>query len=259
MNPLFRIKNLSAAYSDRTILQNINLQIHEQEICGLLGLNGSGKSTLLLAMCGFIPMQGECFVKESCCTHWNERKRAQHISFIPQICALESGKSALEVVLMGYNAVLNLFEMPSAQQKEQAFHVLEKLGCANLAEQDFAELSQGQRQMIILARCLVQNTPVMLMDEPDSALDFLNKHIILEKIKTIVQTERKAGLITMHDPNFAMAYCDRIFLLKDGGIVDEIDMRTDSQQAICHKLQKIYGEIVLLPNGNSYLMGKKRD
>lgn len=172
MNPLFRVENLSASYSEKAIVENIDLQIYEKEFCGLLGLNGSGKSTLLLAMCGFIPMQGKCFVNGCDCSGFNERKRAQQISFIPQICALESGKTALEVVLMGYNAVLGLFEMPSPQQKEQALQTLAKLGCTELAEQDFGALSQGQRQMIILARCLVQNTPVMLMDEPDSALDF---------------------------------------------------------------------------------------
>lgn len=257
MKPLFRVKNLSAAYADKEIVQNINFQIYEKEFCGLLGLNGSGKSTLLLAMCGFIPMRGDCFVKEIRCTHLNERKRAQQISFIPQVCALESGKSALEVVLMGYNAVLGIFEMPSFQQKEQALQVLEKLGCAELADKDFGTLSQGQRQMVILARCLVQNTPVMLMDEPDSALDFLNKHIILERIKQIIQTENKAGLITMHDPNFAMAYCDRIFLLKDKSIVEEIDMHQDSKEEVCQKLQKIYGDIVLVESESGYLMGKK--
>lgn len=71
-----------------------------------------------------------------------------------------------------------------------------------MADKDFGELSQGQKQMVILARCIAQNAPVMLMDEPDSALDFLNKHIVLEKIRTVVRDGNKAGLITMHDPQF---------------------------------------------------------
>lgn len=86
----------------------------------------------------------------------------------------------------------------------------------------------------------------------------MNKHVILEKIKQIIQTERKAGLITMHDPNFAMAYCDRIFLLKEKSIVAEINMHKDSKADVCKKLQTIYGDIVLVESESGYLMGKKK-
>lgn len=64
----------------------------------------------------------------------------------------------------------------------------------------------------------------MLMDEPDSALDFLNRHMVLSKISELIKEENKVGLITLHDPNFAMAYCDRLFMLKQGNIVGELDM-----------------------------------
>lgn len=134
-----------------------------------------------------------------------------------------------------------------------------KLECRYLADKDFGELSQGQKQMVILARCMIQNAPVMLMDEPDSALDFLNKHIVLGKIRRIVKEEHKAGLITMHDPNFAMEYCDRLFLLRNGEIVTQIHMKEDSEENIKRSLSMIYGEIELLKNGTEYLMGKKQN
>ena len=73
---------------------------------------------------------------------------------------------------------------------------MDKLGCLHLADKDFGELSQGQKQMVILARCIAQNAPVMLMDEPDSALDFLNKHIVLEKIRTVVRDGNKKNRYT---------------------------------------------------------------
>ena len=160
---------------------------------------------------------------------------------------------------MGYNPWLNILESPSVEQKKQAREIMDKLGCLHLADKDFGELSQGQKQMVILARCIAQNAPVMLMDEPDSALDFLNKHIVLEKIPTVVIDVNKAGLITMHDPNFAMEYCDRLFLLKDGKIVTQIHMKTDSKEKIKESLSMIYGEIELLKNGKEYLMGKRQD
>lgn len=254
-----KLQNISVCYGERKILKELNLEIPKGEFCGLLGLNGSGKTTLLHAACGFLPMQGDCYVDEENCKNLNERQRARKIAFIPQNCSLTGGRAALEVVLMGHNPWLHILESPSVEQKNQALEIMEKLGCLHLADKDFGELSQGQKQMVILARCIVQNAPVMLMDEPDSALDFLNKHIVLEKIRNVVRDGNKAGLITMHDPNFAMEYCDRLFLLKDGEIVTQIHMKKDSEEKIKESLSMIYGKIELLKNGKEYLMGKKQN
>lgn len=254
-----KLQNISVSYGDHRILKELSMEVPRGEFCGLLGLNGSGKTTLLHAACGFLPMDGECYVDGENCKFLNERQRARKIAFIPQSCSLTGGRKALEVVLMGYNPWLHILESLSAEQKKQALEIMGKLECRYLADKDFGELSQGQKQMVILARCMIQNAPVMLMDEPDSALDFLNKHIVLEKIRRIVKEEHKAGLITMHDPNFAMEYCDRLFLLRNGEIVTQIHMKEDSEENIKRSLSMIYGEIELLKNGTEYLMGKKQN
>ncbi|MDY6064913.1 MAG: ABC transporter ATP-binding protein [Finegoldia sp.] len=257
MNGL-KLQNISVSYGNNRILKNLNIEVAQGEFCGLLGLNGSGKTTLLHAICGFLPMNGECYVNGENCKSINERQRARKIAFIPQSCSLTGGIKAIEVVLMGYNPWLHILESPSVEQKKQALKIMEKLECKYLANKDFGELSQGQKQMVILARCMAQNSPVMLMDEPDSALDFLNKHLVLKKIKRVIKDENKIGLITMHDPNFAMEYCDRLFLLRDGEIVTQIHMKEDSYEKIKRSLSMIYGEIELLKNGTEYLMGKKQ-
>ena len=133
-----------------------------------------------------------------------------------------------------------------------------RLNCAEFAEKDFGALSQGQRQIVILARCIVQDSPVMLMDEPDSALDFLNRHMVLSKISELIKEESKAGLITLHDPNFAMAYCDRLFMLKQGNIVGELDMRAANRDEVQQKLSLIYGNIDIVENNGSFLMGRAK-
>ena len=259
MKAKFEVRDICVKYGERRILDHVGLEIFEGEFCGLLGLNGSGKTTLLHAICGFIPMQGGCFVNGTDCGKLNERKRAREVALIPQTCSLEGGRTALEVVLMGYNAWLHILESPLREHREKALDIMDKLGCRGLADKDFGQLSLGQRQMVILARCMVQDTPVMLMDEPDSALDFLNKHIVLQKIRNVIQNEGKMGLITMHDPNFAMKYCDRLFLLKDGAILTQIDMRKDPECKIKRDLSTVYGRIELLKNGKEYLMVRGED
>jgi iron complex transport system ATP-binding protein len=129
------------------------------------------------------------------------------------------------------------------------------MGLIDLIDKDFARLSEGQKQMVILVRTLVQDTPAMLMDEPDSALDFLNRHRMLAKIRELTHREGKAGLVTLHDPNFAMVYCDRLILLQNGGIVGELKMKAASKKAILGCLAMIYGDnISILEHDGRYMM-----
>ena len=256
MSELLTCEGLTKHYGAKTALDGVDLHIGFGKIIGLLGPNGSGKTTILHACCGFLPMEGSCIAADTECKGLNEKKRARLISFIPQICSLQGGRTALDVVLMGFNSQLGLLESPSSVHKRAALAAMERLNCAEFAEKDFGALSQGQRQIVILARCIVQDSPVMLMDEPDSALDFLNRHMVLSKIRELIKEENKAGLITLHDPNFAMAYCDRLLLLKECRLVGELDMRRAKADEVKKKLSLIYGDIELLQSGDSFLMGK---
>ena len=161
------------------------------------------------------------------------------------------------MVLMGFNSQLGLLESPSSVHKRAALAAMERLNCAEFAEKDFGALSQGQRQIVILARCIVQDSPVMLMDEPDSALDFVNRHMVLGKIREVLHERQQAGLITLHDPNFALSYCDRLLLMQDGTIVTEIDMRNTDRAAIEAALGIIYGEIAVLEYKERYIMTRR--
>jgi iron complex transport system ATP-binding protein len=256
MTELFVSKHLDVSYGKKKVIDDVSFTLKAGDFCGLLGLNGSGKTTILHAACGFLPYFGEL-----CAAGWNlqklhERKRAKLIAFIPQVSSLTGGRSALDVVLMGFNPWLSLFDLPSAKDRQTAIFALEKLDAGAFAGRDFGTLSQGERQLVILARCLVQNTPILLMDEPDSSLDFLNKHKVLSKIRDVISAERKAGLIALHDPNFALAYCNRLILLHEGKVAGMIDLSNATQDEIEEKLALIYGKISLIRCGGSYLMGK---
>ncbi len=259
MSILFDVKDIHVSYGASEIVKGVSFSLQEGELCALLGLNGSGKTTMMRGICGLIPAEGKAYVNGIALESMKERTRARYLSFIPQVSSPIQGKSVVEVLLMGANPHLRLLESPGKKFYDAAFAALKKLNLEDFADRDFGKLSQGQKQLIILARTLVQNSPVMLMDEPDSALDFLNRHMVLSKIREAVKEEKKAGLITLHDPNFAMAYCDRLILLKSGKLVAEVDMRKASEQEIKEKLSYIYGKITLLSYGDGYLMGKSEE
>lgn len=252
---LLNLENAWAGYGNRKVVRGVSLTIERGEFCALLGLNGSGKTTLLKALCGLLPMEeGRCLVDSLDCTGFNEYKRARYISYIPQRYSKMQGVTVLDAVLMGRNPHLALFASPTVADRQQAKNLLDKMGIPQLAHEDFARISEGQKQLVILARTLLQDAPVMLMDEPDSALDFLNRHKMLSRVRQLIQDEGKAGLVTLHDPNFALAYCHRIFLLQEGQIIGQLSLAEAPKEEIWRCLTKIYGDIVMLEHEGKYMM-----
>ena len=249
------VEHLSCGYGRQEIVHDVSLSVEKGEFCALLGLNGCGKTTLIKSICGLLPIeQGRCFVDGEDCTDLNERQHALRMSYIPQRSSPLFGKSVLDVVLMGYNARLHLLESPGELCRLQAAEALDRLGLHGLARRDYATLSEGQKQLVILARTLVQDAPVMLMDEPDSALDFVNRPMVLDKVRNVLQSQGRAGLISLHDPNFAMAYCDRLLLMKNGTIGQELTLKDASREEVASALSWIYGEICVLEHQGRFVM-----
>ena len=255
MSEMLCLNHICVSYGSRQILHGIDLSLQPGEFCALLGL----KSTLLHGLCGFLPMAGQVQVNGIDCTRMHEKKRAQLLSFLPQTPSLAGGRTTLDAVLMGYNAQLGLFDSPSAAQRQNALAILGRLGLADRADVDFGTLSQGQKQLVLLARSMVQEAPVMLMDEPDSALDFTNRHHMLRLIRDSIHSQQRCGLITLHDPNFAMAYCDRLVLLHGGVIQAQITMASASAEELREQLSLLYGPVEVLSYGGRFFMVEKAD
>jgi len=240
---MLSIKNVSVKYGNKQIVHDVSFDVPCGKLCALLGLNGSGKTTLLKGLCRLAPLtSGRLFFEDNDLTNLNEQKHARYISYIPQRHSKLIGITVLDAVLMGLNTRLGLFDSPSAKHKDEAMHALEKLEIPHLSDEDFSHLSEGQKQLVILARTLLQNTPVMLLDEPDSSLDFPNKHMSLSKIRDLVHTEKKACIVTLHDPNLALKYCDKLVLLDKGKVVSTLALTGASNDDIVSYLGGIYGE-----------------
>ncbi|MCQ2398159.1 MAG: ABC transporter ATP-binding protein [Sphaerochaetaceae bacterium] len=257
---LLEMKNLKCGYGHRNILDGINLKIESGEFCALLGLNGSGKTTLLRTVTGIIPaLDGNCTVDGKDILCMNEKSRARLVSYIPQRTSPVSGISVLDYVLLGANPWIGLFDSPKAGFTDKALQITRRLSIFEMKDEDFSQLSEGQKQLAVFARVLLQDTPVMLMDEPDSALDFVNRHKILEKIASQVHESGKCAVISIHDPDFALTYCDRIFIVDGGKILCDICVHNADRTLLETGLGKIYGKIRLLGEPGQYCMTKIRN
>jgi len=256
-NTILSINKLQSGYGSKQILFDIDMELEQGLYYGLLGLNGCGKTTLLRSICGLLPYSaGSCKVGDKEIRDLNDKQRAREIAYVPQRHSPITGLTVTDVVLMGFNPYMGIFDAYSKQQKAAVHETLVRLGMVEYEFENFAHLSEGQKQKIILGRMMVQNTPIVMMDEPDSALDFVNKHMVLKLVSELMHSEQKAGLVTLHDPNFALAYCDKLFLMKQGRIVAQIDIHSESREEIETKLRLIYGDINLLLHNGHYAMLK---
>lgn len=247
---MFKVEKIQGGYGKKHVVNNVSFELEQGEFCALLGTNGCGKTTLLKTLCGLISAtSGECTISEKPVWSINEKDRARLISYIPQRGSNIFGKTVLDVVLMGFNSQLGIFENYSRKQIDIALESLLKVGFYQNENTLYEELSEGQKQLVILARTMVQSTPVVLMDEPDSALDFTNKNRILNTITNLIHAEQKAGLIALQDPNIALHFCDRLLLMKDGCIIQEIKKDEFSDLVFLQtELENIYEGIKILDN-----------
>lgn len=256
ISPFFSANEITAGYGFHTVIKNISFTLKPGTMTGLLGTNGSGKSTLLKTLCCQLPHTGSLILQDKRLERLSSRQLAQQISYIPQKGGLAFSLPVLDVVLMGFNPVLKLLQSPSRAQKQTAFLALEQVGLSGMEQQDFQTLSEGQKQLVILARTLVADTRLLLLDEPDSALDFCNRYRMCRLLREIVTEQQKACLFCLHDPCLALEFCDKLLVIKDGTVLAMLCPAQDSIEKMQAVLREIYGPVSLTHCLDSE--GKKR-
>lgn len=119
----------------------------------------------------------------------------------------------------------------------------ERFGVAELLDRDCAQLSEGQRQLVHLARLAVQDAPILLLDEPNSALDFENTGLLFRRVRELVETGERTALIVLHDPALALRWCRRLLLLDGGRLVDDVATEGMGAEALQAVLRQLYPTI----------------
>lgn len=241
----FSVKSMSAGYGKERILSDLSFDMDSGTLLGVIGANGSGKTTLLKSICGILPHGGTCSLKHRILEGQSPRQMARLCSYIPQRSGISIDISVLDVVLMGFNPYLGLLEHPDNTMKETAMRVLDQVGLSGKEQMNYLHLSEGQKQLCILARTLVSDSSLLLLDEPESALDFRLRHQVLEILRRWSMEGERGAIVTLHDPVLALNYCDRLLLLSDGEILGVISPRTDSLDHMEKMLGGVYGRVSL--------------
>lgn len=213
--PVLAARGLRHSYGATTVLDGIDLEVHDGEVVGLVGPNGSGKTTALRILHrSLVPAAGQVRLDGRDLAELSGRERARSIAVMAQELSGEVPLAVADVVLLGRIPHSGAFGGTGSEDLEIATEALESAGALHLARREFGLLSGGEKQRVLIARALAQQPRVLLMDEPTNHLDIGSQHHVLE----IVRVRGLATVVVLHDLNLAARYCDRVIVLEDGRI-----------------------------------------
>lgn len=211
-----KVEGLTYSYGEKEAADHVSLQVDEGEFVGLIGPNGSGKSTVLKSIYrGLTPDSGTIDLDGENLLTMPYKKSARKLAVVGQENEVPFDFLVEEIVAMGRSPHKKLFDIDNAHDKEMVYHALEHLGMEKMAKRNYLHLSGGEKQRVIIARAIAQESDFFILDEPTNHLDISYQMQIFDFIKRLNVTVLSA----IHDLNMAALYCDRIYVLKDGKIV----------------------------------------
>nr|WP_321353329.1 ABC transporter ATP-binding protein [uncultured Methanoregula sp.] len=213
---ILSVQDLSFRYNSHPVLQDVRCEARPDEIVAILGPNGAGKTTLLRCMNAMLrPRTGTVMLGKQDLLQASRMEIARAIAHVPQHTE-PPRVTAFDAILLGRRPWIGMDVGRDDILKVQA--IIEQLDLSGLALRHVDAMSGGELQKIVIARALVQEPRVLLLDEPTSSLDLKNQHAIMQFIGKIVRTHHLTALMTMHDLNLALHYADRFVLLKGGTV-----------------------------------------
>ncbi|MCD4685821.1 MAG: ABC transporter ATP-binding protein [Anaerolineae bacterium] len=202
------------------VLHGVNVSLAAHTVLYMLGHNGCGKTTLLELLGGVrTPQSGTVQLNGTDVYRLPAHVRAQQIGLVPQTHTPVFAYDVREVVTMGRTPYLGFLGTPSSADRNIVEQALERVGLLDLAARPYTELSGGERQLVLIARGLAQQTEVLLLDEPTAHLDPRNQRIVLETVSQLAAEQRVSFVISSHNPNSALLYADQVLVIKNGQVV----------------------------------------
>lgn len=216
---MLHIGSLSVGYTDRLVLHELTLDLLPGQVLAIIGPNGTGKSTLVRAISGVLsPCSGSIHIDGRDITHVNVHERSRYMAVVPQAHSLPDDFGVYETILLGRTPHLDWLGHIRPHDHELVRSALERLKIIPLADRKIGELSGGEQQLVLLARALAQDTPILLLDEPTSFLDIDHQTRILDLVRGLALETGRMVLMVIHDLNLAALYADRIALLSEGNL-----------------------------------------
>lgn len=215
----FKVENLHFAYGEQEVLRDVSFCAAPGEIVSVLGPNGVGKSTMFRCILGFHRNYGgKIYIGERDARELSAAELAKEIAYIPQSHYPAFNYSVFNMVLMGTCSHFSILTSPGKKQRNAAMQALERVGIAHLSEKSYLRISGGERQLVLIARALVQEAKILILDEPTANLDYGNQLRVMEQLRRLTE-EGYTVLQSTHNPEQAFLFSDQVVALKDGCVL----------------------------------------
>jgi ABC-type Mn2+/Zn2+ transport system ATPase subunit len=249
MTPLVRFDHATLGYGRRVVLSDLTFEIPAGDFLGLVGPNGAGKTTILRAILGTLaPLSGAVHVSPGL-----------RFGYVPQRDSVDYGfpLKVMDVVLMGRFDRIGLGRRPKADDRDRALAALDHVGIATLAGQQLSALSGGQKQRVLIARALVGEPTMLVLDEPTNGMDLVSTTQILSLVRELHEQSNLTVLMVSHALNEVANYVNRIALTMEGafriGTVDEIvnEQTLSSMYGIPVDVDEVHGHRIVVARRRS--------
>ena len=222
---LLDVKNGSFSYGEYSVLKQINMSVDHHDIFAILGRNGVGKTTLLRCIMNMLPWESGCTLLNGRDIRRIPRKTLwKEIAYVPQAKST-SDLSVRDMIVIGRSSYISTFGKPIDEDYDIADEIINQLRITSICKKPCNQLSGGELQMVLIGRALAARPRLLIMDEPESNLDYRNQMHILNLIRTI--SSETACVLNTHYPEHALRYANKALLINpDGscitGIVDDV-------------------------------------
>jgi ABC-type Mn2+/Zn2+ transport system ATPase subunit len=220
------LENIRVRKGRSRLLDGVSFSVSRREFIGIIGPNGAGKTTLLNVIAGFEGFQGTLRLFGNTQREVRSRKARLRVGYVPQSFDIDPGFPifALEAVMLGAAGRLGLFRSAGKEERDMALNLMETMRVAHLADRPLGQLSGGERQKVSLARAILQQPDILLMDEPTANLDVAVQKEVLDLIDKIHERENLTLLFVTHDFNLLPASMHRAVLINQGKSVFDGDV-----------------------------------
>ncbi|MCA6070154.1 MAG: ABC transporter ATP-binding protein [Endomicrobium sp.] len=241
---MIRIENITAGYLQQEVLKDVSCNINNKDFFGIIGKNGAGKSTLLKVLCNLIkPYSGNVTIDNKNINSFLKRDFAKIISFSSQHIDTSMPFTVSEFVMFGRYPYMNTLKIPSKNDYAVIDNVMNSLNIKNFAERKVNKLSYGERQKVLIAQVLAQETNIIVFDEPTSHLDIGSQNKILEILRDLNEKYNKTIVLTLHDLNAAGEFCNKLTLMENGSICS---CGTPEEVLNCKDIERVYNTNVVV-------------
>ena len=222
----FNIRGLSFSYGDTPVLQNVEFEVESNTVNVILGLNGSGKTTLIKLITGVLSApKNSIFIDGQDVTFFSPSELSQKISYVPQNISDDNDFLVRDYLTFGRMNKIKFYSAPKEEDYQKAIAVSEEFQIEHLLDRKMNELSGGQRQLVVIARAVVQDADVILMDEPTSSIDYqyIDRFV---RYLNVLKNRGKTIIFSCHNPSIPLILNANVFVLAQGNLKYSGNART---------------------------------